>query len=160
MEFSKHSGIYTLTIKQLLPAGIDRAWAFFSNPLNLDTITPGNLGFKITSGITSEMMYQGQIITYKIGIFPLIKSNWVTEITSVKDKAYFVDEQRFGPYKMWHHEHLFTEKDGITEMIDKISFALPFGFLGAIAYKLLIKNKLMDIFGYRAKKVHEIFRTS
>lgn len=156
MEFRKHSGIYTLKTKQLLPVDIDTAWAFFSNPANLDVITPENLGFKITSN-NDDTIYQGQIITYKIGIFPFLKSNWVTEITALKEKSYFVDEQRFGPYKMWHHEHLFIPQAGQTEVIDKISFALPFGFFGSIAYKLFVKKKLTEIFTFRTKKMDEIF---
>ena len=159
MEFRKHSGIYTLRTKQLLPGDIDKVWAFFSNPANLDVITPDNLGFKITSDIGDDI-YQGQIITYEIGIFPFLKSNWVTEITAVKDQSYFVDEQRFGPYKMWHHEHIFIPKAKQTEVVDKISFALPLGFLGSIAYELFVKKKLIQIFDFRFKKIEEIFVTN
>lgn len=156
MEFKKHSGIYTLKTSQLLPANIEKAWTFFSNPVNLDVLTPENMRFTITS---EEMlkMYKGQIITYKIGILPFIKSNWVTEITMVEENSYFIDEQRFGPYKMWHHEHIFIPKGNQTEMIDKISFALPLGFLGSLAYKLFVKKKLTEIFRFRSKKIQEIF---
>jgi ligand-binding SRPBCC domain-containing protein len=156
MEIKKHSGIYTLKRSQLLPVHIDNAWAFFSNPINLNVITPDNLGFKITSDATDEI-YQGQIITYKIRMFPFLKLNWVTEITFIEKKLYFIDEQRFGPYKMWHHEHMFVPKCDQTEVIDKVSFALPLGFLGNMAYKLFVKKKLVEIFRFRSKKIQEIF---
>jgi len=152
MDFRNHSGIYTLEVKQLLQVSIDKAWDFFSNPSNLEKLTPDNISFKTTSG-NADKMYQGQIITYKIGILPLIKSNWVTEITTVKENSYFIDEQRFGPYKMWHHEHLFKANGNTTEMTDKISFALPFGFLGQIAYKLFVKKRLKEIFQFRGEVI-------
>ena len=152
MEFRKHSGIYTLEVKQQLQVNIDKAWEFFSNPSNLEKLTPGNISFNVTSG-NVDKMYQGQIITYKIGIFPMIKSNWVTEITFVNKNAYFIDEQRFGPYKMWHHEHIFETKGSATEMTDKISFALPFGFLGHLAYLLFVRKRLKEIFQFRKEVI-------
>ena len=127
MHIKKHSGIYTLETQQLVPAKIENTWKFFSNPANLNNITPKNMGFKITSN-SADKMYKGQIITYKIGIFPFIKSNWVTEITEVKENSYFIDEQRIGPYKMWHHEHVFIPLGNQTKIIDKVSSALSFIF--------------------------------
>jgi len=158
MEFKKHSGIYTLTVNQVLPAPIEVVWDFFSCPENLNKLTPKNLGFQITSSPVKEM-YPGQIITYKIGIFPLIKSNWVTEITFVKNNSYFIDEQRFGPYKMWHHEHHFRTVDGGTEMADKVTFALPFGLMGHLAYYLFVKRKLKSIFNFRYQTIQQIFNS-
>ncbi len=156
MEIRKHSGIYTLETTQLLPVTIEKAWDFFSSPGNLDILTPKELGFKITSGL-AEKMYQGQIITYRIGIFPFIKTNWVTEITTVAENMYFVDKQRFGPYKMWHHEHFFVQKGKQVEITDKVSFALPMCLLGRLAYSLFAKRRLLLIFNFRAKKIQEIF---
>ncbi len=156
MEIRKHSGIYTLETTQLLPVTIEKAWGFFSSPENLDTLTPKELGFKITSGLT-EKMYQGQIITYQIGIIPYLKTNWVTEITTIVENSYFIDEQRFGPYKMWHHEHFFVQKGKQVEMTDKVSFALPMGFLGKLTYALFVKKRLLTIFNFRARKIQEIF---
>ncbi|NJO91752.1 MAG: SRPBCC family protein [Chloroflexia bacterium] len=159
MEIRKHSGIYTLEITQLLPVSIEKAWDFFSSPENLDILTPKEFGFKITSRLALKM-YQGQIITYKIDILPFIKTNWVTEITTVVENSYFIDEQRFGPYKMWHHEHFFVQKGKQVEMTDKITFALPMGFLGKLSYLIFVKKRLMAIFNYLAKKVQEIFTNS
>ena len=155
MNFSYHSGIYTLTESQGLPIGINEAWDFFSDPDNLKVITPGHMAFDITSG--TDRIYPGQIISYRVSIFPGIRINWVTEITHVEDQRYFVDEQRFGPYAMWHHEHHFREKgDGIT-MMDKISFKIPLGIVGRVAFHLFIKRQLKAIFAFRSGKLGELF---
>lgn len=158
IEFSKHSGIYTLRVMQQLPIGLPEAWDFFSSPINLEKITPSHMGFKITSG-KPERMYPGQIISYRVSPVPGVTTNWVTEITHVQDNKLFVDEQRFGPYRMWHHEHHFEEKDGGVFMVDKVSYKIPFGFLGHIAQALFIKNQLKGIFEYRVKALEEMFGT-
>lgn len=105
-EIKSHSGIHTLTTEQILPLGLEEAWDFFSSPKNLAKITPPEMGFNITSTVDYKA-YSGQIITYKVNVLPFIKMNWVTEITHMIDKKYFIDEQRYGPYSMWHHEHFF-----------------------------------------------------
>jgi ligand-binding SRPBCC domain-containing protein len=156
ISIEKHSGIYTLISKQQLTVGIEVAWNFFSNPDNLSKITPDHMGFDVTSGETPKM-YQGQIISYKIGILPLIKVHWVTEITHVSDRKHFVDEQRFGPYRMWHHEHFFEENELGVMMTDKVSYKIPFGIIGIIANKFFIKKQLINIFTFRFNKMNEIF---
>ncbi|MFW6370596.1 MAG: SRPBCC family protein [Bacteroidota bacterium] len=143
-----HSGLYTLTVEQELNTTLDNAWAFFSNPANLAKITPKKMGFEISSAKT-ESMYPGQIIAYRVGIFPFIKSSWVTEITHVNKKVYFVDEQRFGPYSMWHHEHHFLPKDDGMVVQDKVSYKIPCGILGRFAHWLFIRNQLNSIFKHR-----------
>jgi ligand-binding SRPBCC domain-containing protein len=150
-----HSGIYTLVAEQVLPVDLDRAWGFFSTPANLGKITPPYMGFRITSGEAAKM-YAGQIITYQIGILPGIRSGWVTEITHVVERCYFVDEQRSGPYAMWHHEHWFEELDGGVRMRDKVSYKLPFGFPGRLVHPL-IRRQLLQIFGYRQKALERLF---
>lgn len=157
IQFSKHSGIYTLEASQELKIPLDRAWDYFSSPKNLATITPPKMGFNITSKVDKKA-YQGQIITYKVSPVPFVKTNWVTEITAVKEQEHFIDEQRFGPYSMWHHEHFFEAlPNGNTLMKDKISYKIPFGFLGAIAQVLFIKNQLLSIFNYREQKLETMF---
>lgn len=157
LSFQKHSGIYTLRSEQLLNVSIEKAWEFFSNPKNLENITPAYMGFKITSQLDSKA-YPGQIITYKVNILPGISSSWVTEITQVKDQEFFIDEQRFGPYKMWHHEHVFKPLEGNkTLMIDKISYKIPFGILGHLAQKLFIKKQLTTIFEFRTLTLNRLF---
>jgi len=156
ISIKKHSGIYTLISNQQLPVGIDEAWNFFSNPDNLAKITPDRMSFDVTSG-NAPKMYAGQIISYKIGILPGIKFNWITEITQVSDQKYFVDEQRFGPYRMWHHEHFFEENAEGVMMTDKVSFKIPFGIIGHLAYFIFIKRQLFNIFTFRFNKMNEIF---
>jgi ligand-binding SRPBCC domain-containing protein len=155
ITFKKHSGIYTLEATQWLPINLDTAWPFFSTPKNLARITPDHMGFQITSGDVADM-HVGQIITYSVGILPGIRANWVTEITHVDTGRFFVDEQRFGPYAMWHHEHWFEEKDGGTAMLDRVSYRLPLAPLGNLAHPF-IEKQLRGIFEYREKTLETIF---
>lgn len=148
--------LYTLHTRQLLPLGIDQAWDFFSDPKNLSTITPPDMGFVIRSG-ADRPMYPGQIIHYWVSPVAGVKTQWVTEITHVKDKEFFVDEQRFGPYRLWHHKHVLKPVDGGVEMEDIIHYVLPFGFLGSLMHKFFIQKKLGKIFEYRRLKLIQIF---
>ena len=149
IKFTKQSGINTLLSEQILPISLDKAWNFFTVPNNLDKITPAEMKFKITNN-PPEKTYNGQIITYEIGILPGINSNWITEITHLEHRKFFVDEQRFGPYAMWHHEHHFEElgNDKI-KMTDIVNFKLPFGFLGDFFAGKLVTNKVKTIFENR-----------
>ena len=155
--FRKHSGIFTLEARQELPINIEEAWDFFSSPKNLVKITHKQMGFKITSGEPSKM-YEGQIITYSVAILPGVRSGWVTEITHVDEPRLFVDEQRFGPYSMWHHEHSFEalETGGIM-MKDKVSYKIPFGPMGTLVEKFFIRNQLKNIFSHREKILNQLF---
>jgi ligand-binding SRPBCC domain-containing protein len=157
IDIRHHSRVYTLKTHQKLAISLEKAWDFFSNPGNLAKITPKEMGFIITSG-TPEQMFAGQIITYKIGIFPGIKSNWVTEITQVKEKAFFIDEQRFGPYKMWHHEHHFKKTEDGVLMTDRVTFKIPFGIFGRLAYLIFTKGKLYQIFSFRSQMLSDFFK--
>lgn len=149
--------IYQLKTTQKLPISLNNAWDFFSNPENLSKITPDWLNFEITSDLSGKM-YAGLIITYKVRPMLNIPQTWVTEITHVNEPNYFVDEQRFGPYKMWHHEHIFEEiPDGGVEMTDIVSYALPFGFLGRIANALFVRRKIESIFKYREIVLSKMF---
>lgn len=132
--------IYTLKKKQFLPITLDQAWDFFSSPVNLKKITPEYMGFKITSDLGDGRMYPGQIISYEVTPVLGLPMSWTTEITHVLDKKYFVDEQRFGPYSFWHHQHWFTEVEGGIEMTDIVNYGLPLGFIGRIANTLFVKS--------------------
>jgi ligand-binding SRPBCC domain-containing protein len=156
IKILKHSGIYTLTVEQELPISMAEAWKFLSNPGNLEKITPKQMGFFITSQ-TSQKAYPGQIISYNISLFPGIKTNWVTEITQVEEEKYFVDEQRFGPYLMWHHEHWIKQTNSGVMLYDKVSYKIPFGIIGQLAHRLFIKQKLTTIFTYRFNIMQTIF---
>lgn len=149
----------TFSIKtvQLIPVDIETAWKFFSNPANLQAITPKNLGFKILSKHHGDKMYPGQIIEYKVSPVLGIPMYWMTEITHVKEKEFFVDEQRFGPYQLWHHQHHFKIVEGGVEMTDIVHYRNPLGFLGNIANILFVKAQLKQIFEFRFKVVEDLF---
>ena len=141
--------------KQELPISIEKAWEFFSNPANLSKITPGEMNFRILTELPDKI-YTGLIIEYKVSPFSGINSSWVTEITSVNEPYFFIDEQRFGPYKFWHHQHIFMETDNGVLMKDIVSYILPFGLIGNMALPL-VRKKLSGIFEYRQKVLKELF---
>lgn len=150
--------IYQIKTSQKLPVDLDTAWNFISSPYNLQKITPSSMDFKITNGVKeSDKMYAGQIIVYKLSPLPLYTTEWVTEITHVKEKEYFIDEQRFGPYALWHHRHQLTKTDGGVLMEDTVHYKLPFGWLGKLAHILFVKRQLASIFDYRHKAMESIF---
>ncbi len=150
-------GFFQLHKTHKIPATIDQVWDFISSPDNLKKITPEYMGFNITSKLLSEKMYPGMIISYEVSPVMGIKMTWVTEITQVKDKEYFVDEQRVGPYSIWHHEHKIEQIEGGVLMTDIISYKPPFGILGSIANSLLIKKQLQEIFDFRKGAIERMF---
>ena len=158
LTIKEHSNIFTLKSEQELPISISEAWSFFSSPENLAKITPPEMKFKITSGAPKNA-YTGQIISYKINVLKNVRINWVTEITCVEFEKYFIDEQRFGPYKMWHHEHFFEkiDTDG-CKMIDVVTYKLPLGFLGKIGHKIFIIKQLQKIFEFRRSVMCDLFK--
>lgn len=148
--------IYNKSSKQRLPISLDKAWEFLSNPKNLKTITPEYMGFHIISG-ADRKMYAGQLIQYIVTPVLGIKAKWVSEITQVVDKEYFIDEQRFGPYAFWHHKHFIREVEGGVEMEDIIDYKVPLGLLGQLVHPFLVKPKLEEIFEYRRTKLIKLF---
>lgn len=148
--------LYQLHSKQALPITKEKAWDFLSNPSNLKVITPEHMGFHILTGADREM-FAGQLIQYKVSPFPGFTTKWVSEITHVKHGEYFVDEQRFGPYALWHHKHFIQEISGGVEMEDIIDYKIPFGILGQLAHPIIVKNQLKKIFNYREEKLKELF---
>lgn len=150
--------LHRLHTIQQLPITIEEAWAFFASPKNLHLITPPWLDFKVTNEVP-EVMHPGTIITYTIRPFLGIRVRWVTEITHVEAPSSFVDEQRFGPYRFWHHQHHFREVSGGVEVEDLIHYALPFGWLGGLAHAFLVKRQLATIFSFRQTALTERFGT-
>jgi ligand-binding SRPBCC domain-containing protein len=148
--------IYTLHTKQKLPVSVDKAWDFLSDPRNLKTITPDYMGFEILSG-ADRPMYPGQLIQYIVTPVAGIKTKWLTEITHVKEKEYFVDEQRYGPYALWHHKHFIKPIKGGVEMEDIVDYKLPFGILGRLAQPLLVATRLEEIFRHRRIRLNALF---
>ena len=148
--------IYRLHTIQNLPISINEAWNFLSDPVNLKTITPDYMGFEILSG-AEKKIFPGQIIQYIVTPILGIPTKWVTEITHVKKGQYFVDEQRFGPYSLWHHKHFLKPIKNGVEMEDIIDYKIPFGLFGQMIHPILVKPKLNEIFKYREIKLVELF---
>lgn len=149
---------YRLAFEQKLPVDLDTAWDFFSSPLNLAEITPKDMTFDVTSpNMEQTKMYPGMIITYKVSPLLGIKLDWMTEITHVKEKEYFVDEQRFGPFSFWHHQHHFSKIENGILMRDILHYAIGYGPIGKIANAVTVHKKINAIFDFRFKKVVEIF---
>ena len=148
--------IYTYHAKQNLPITLEEAWEFLSNPKNLKVITPDYMGFITLSG-DDRPMFAGQIIQYIVTPVLGIPTKWVTEITQVVDRKYFVDEQRFGPYALWHHKHFLKEIPGGVEMEDIVDYKVPMGILGQLVHPFLVAPKLKEIFDFRTKKLIELF---
>lgn len=149
---------YYLEFNQLLPISLAEAWAFFSNPLNLEKITPAEMAFTVTSKLPEPIsMYPGMIITYRVSPMLGVKLNWMTEITHVEEEKYFIDEQRFGPYQFWHHQHHFEKVAGGVMMHDILTYGLPLGIFGRMANNLFVAAKLQQIFGYRKKQIELMF---
>ena len=149
--------VHRLIRQQQIAAPLEAVWKFFTGAGNLQAITPAYMRFTITSGDLPEVVYPGQIITYTVAPVLGIPLFWMTEITQVQPMSLFVDEQRRGPYRMWHHEHHFEEKNGGVLMTDKVHYQLPFWLLGEAAHALFVKKQLDDIFNFRAQKVQEYF---
>ncbi|MDC7993704.1 SRPBCC family protein [Altibacter sp. HG106] len=150
--------IFTLQAEQRLPISLDEAWTFLSDPKNLKVITPDYMGFHIVSG-GNRPMFAGQIIEYIVTPIAGIKTSWVTEITHVKEGEYFVDEQRFGPYSLWHHKHFLKEIEGGVLMEDVVHYKLPFGIIGKWVHPWLVEPKLNEIFDYRKRALETRFGT-
>jgi ligand-binding SRPBCC domain-containing protein len=156
INFDYHSGIYSLQVKQELQLNREEAWNFFSDPANLSLITPPKMAFIITNDV-QDTIYPGQIISYRIRILPFLKTNWVTEITHVQVGDYFIDEQKSGPYSMWHHEHSFKETGRGIRVYDRVFYKVPFGLFGRILHTLFIKKQLSTIFSFRYQKLNSLF---
>jgi|TARA_B110000305_G_C19444035_1_gene643670 ligand-binding SRPBCC domain-containing protein len=146
---------YQFIQTQKVNASLEDVWDFISSPKNLKEITPDYMGFDITSEGLTEKMYPGMIIGYRVSPLLGIKTTWVTEITQVRDLSYFVDEQRIGPYSIWHHQHFIEPIEGGVLMRDIVTYRPPFGFLGAIMNRLVIQKKLKEIFSYRTEAVEK-----
>ncbi|MEZ5386331.1 MAG: SRPBCC family protein [Prosthecobacter sp.] len=150
--------VHTLHTKQTIHTTLEDAWTFFSNPRNLARITPPGMGFEILTPDLASHIYEGMMIAYRVRPLMGIPMTWLTEITLVEEGKRFIDEQRVGPYAVWHHEHVFSDLgDGRVEIEDRVTYVLPFAPLGELAHSILVKPELDRIFSYREKAVQELF---
>lgn len=148
---------YQLKAEQIVHGSLEQVWDFISSPKNLKEITPDYMGFEIKTDLV-EKMYPGIMIGYYVKPLLGIPMTWLTEITHVVDHHFFVDEQRIGPYQLWHHQHILERIDDTTvRMKDVVTYQLPLGILGKIAHRLFVKKQLASIFDYRTQKVNELF---
>ncbi|MFC2115575.1 hypothetical protein ACFLTU_03830 [Bacteroidota bacterium] len=148
---------YQFYREQKINTSLDEVWDFISSPKNLKEITPDHMGFEILSKHIPEKIYNGMIIVYKVRLLLGIRNSWVTEITQLRDKEYFVDEQRIGPYSLWHHQHFVVPIEKGVLMKDIITYKPPLGFFGAIANGLFIEKELNRIFDYRKVAIEKRF---
>ncbi|WP_022851803.1 SRPBCC family protein [Limisalsivibrio acetivorans] len=148
--------INTIERTQLIGTDIESAWDFFSDPSKLAEITPDWLNFRVVSPLAPRM-YEGMIVEYRIKPFAGVSVQWVTEITHVDEPGFFVDEQRFGPYKFWHHKHFFEETENGVLMSDSVHYSLGFGPAGSLIHHFYVRKKLEEIFDYRYEKLERIF---
>ena len=148
---------YQLNKQQQLNCDIETAWEFFSSPFNLSKITPKDMGFVVKSNLGKKPIYEGMEITYTVSPLLKIPLKWKSKITQVDFQKSFTDVQEKGPYKYWNHFHEFVPNEKGVLMRDKVDYELPFGFLGSIAHKLLVKKKLETIFSYRNQILEDTF---
>jgi ligand-binding SRPBCC domain-containing protein len=150
--------VHTLHKKQVIRAALPEAWSFFSNPRNLSRITPPSLGFEVLTPDLPDRIYAGLMIAYRVRPLLGIPVTWLTEITVVEEGRRFIDEQRVGPYAVWHHEHEFHDQgDGRIEIEDRVTYVLPFAKLGELAHPFLVQPQLARIFAFRERALVEIW---
>jgi ligand-binding SRPBCC domain-containing protein len=142
---------------QILPISLEEAWEFFSSPNNLKTITPSYMSFDVTTADLPAEIYPGMIITYKVKPLLGIPLNWLTEITQVQVPDYFVDNQKSGPFALWHHQHFFEKHDNGVRMRDVVHYTASMGILGKLAEQIIVKRRVNEIFEFRYQKLKELF---
>jgi ligand-binding SRPBCC domain-containing protein len=148
---------YQFQRSQFIQSSLHDVWNFIATPGNLNKITPPSMSFDILTPNLPSQMYEGMIIHYRVKPLPFYYTEWVTEITKIKHGEYFVDEQRIGPYKFWHHEHRLQQSHQGVKMTDIVSYQLPLGILGQLGNQVIIKSRLKDIFEYREKAISDFF---
>jgi ligand-binding SRPBCC domain-containing protein len=148
--------MYKIEQVQNVPISRDEAWNFFSNPSNLQVVTPDDIGFSFKDDLPNKM-YPGLVVSYQVAPLLGMKLNWSTEITAIKEKEYFVDHQLSGPYKIWHHQHFFEDIEGGTALRDIVHYALPLGFIGRMFHPIVVQKKLEEIFAFRKNAIEQKF---
>jgi ligand-binding SRPBCC domain-containing protein len=146
---------HTLRREQWIPRPIDEVFAFFADARNLEEITPPWLHFRILA-MDSGSISEGTEIRYRLRLHG-IPIHWRTEIRRWDSPYRFVDVQRSGPYRLWHHTHRFEAHEGRTKMIDVVRYTLPFGVLGRLVHALKVRGNVRQIFDYRSQRIHELF---
>ena len=147
--------MHRLERQQFAPRPRDEVFAFFAEAQNLEMLTPAFLNFRILTPRPLDMR-NGTLIDYRIGL-GRIPMRWRTRIETFDAPLRFVDVQLSGPYRYWHHLHEFQADPGGILVMDRVTYSLPFGFLGALAHWLLVRHALKRIFDYRQHRLAEVF---
>jgi hypothetical protein len=147
--------VYHFTRRQRIARSRDEVFGFFENPLNLEAVTPAFLRFKTLTPPPIQMAV-GALIDYELRLYG-VPIRWRTRIDEFDPPRRFVDTQRRGPYRRWHHAHEFVEVDDGTLMIDRVEYELPLGPLGSLANTLFVRRSLKQIFDYRRDGVDQMF---
>lgn len=140
---------------QIIPAGIDEVWAFFSNPHNLARITPDSMSFSIVDAPERDLKLH-DVIHYRLRVAG-IPIRWVSEITEWNEGVSFVDLQIRGPYRLWHHRHSFEQTPDGIRMTDEVDYELPLGALGELVAGWFVERQLEQIFAHRERVICETF---
>ncbi|MEM9837470.1 MAG: SRPBCC family protein [Bacteroidota bacterium] len=141
-----------------VPRSLEATWDFFSRPENLEKLTPKDVSFEFLTPLKGVVMYPGIAIQYRVSPFPGFTTDWITEITQIKEYEYFIDDQRVGPFALWHHQHHFRAiDDQTTEMKDILHYQAPLGILGTIADKIFVHRQVQQIFSYREEAMRAYF---
>lgn len=148
--------LHSIHRTQTLPVSLEKAWQFFSSPFNLPSIIPPWLKLTVTNGV-SDQMFPGMIIRYRVTPLLSVSVTWISEITHMDPMHYFVDEQRFGPYRFWHHHHHFQPAKGGIEMTDTVHYSMKYGPLGGLMHAFLIRKRLEAIFDFRQRTLTHLF---
>lgn len=150
--------VYELRTEITVKAPLEQVWAFFSNPKNLQTITPDYMGCQIVKCPDVETIFNGMIIEYIVRPILNLPLKWVTEIKEVQPLVSFTDTQLKGPYALWHHFHSFEKINVQTKMLDRVRYAMPLSILGNITHQLFVKKQLEEIFKYREVTIRTLFK--
>jgi ligand-binding SRPBCC domain-containing protein len=148
--------LHRFTDTQRFPISVEEAWDFFSDPRNLAVITPPEMAFEVSSDLPARM-HPGMIVAYRVRPLAGVPVNWVTEITHCVEGVLFVDEQRFGPYRFWHHQHHFKAVPGGVEMRDIVHYDVGFGPLGDLVDLAVVKARVRQIFEFRGRVLEQRF---
>jgi ligand-binding SRPBCC domain-containing protein len=149
------SPIYRLERQQSVGRPRDEVFDFFSDPANLERITPSSLRFQILSD-KAPVMRAGTVIDYRLQVAG-VGFRWRTLITVWEPNLRFVDVQERGPYQLWRHTHEFEDAPGGGTLVrDRVEYQLPLGRLGRIAHRLFVERQLRAIFAFRRQAIERL----
>ena len=154
-DAANRPGDYELVREQWIEAPLGPVFAFFSDPHNLESLTPGWLRFRILDA-GGGPVEQGRRIVYRIWLVG-VPVRWTTRIRVWEPGRRFVDVQQRGPFALWEHTHEFRQQGGGVVMTDRVRYRPPLGWLGRVTHFLWIRAALARIFDYRFEVIRRAF---